>query len=77
MGYAEDIIVIMVNTDDESRPNTPKCMLSRAQGESEAIADYFHHKARLCRELELPFNEVKKQIVAGFRSRELCHYLLA
>lgn len=41
-----------------------------AQGEFKAIADYFqyfHYKAGLCWELELPFNEVKKQIIAGLR----------
>jgi len=54
-----------------------KNMLKRVQSESETVADYFHHKARLCRELELPFNETKQQIVAGLRSRDLCYYLLA
>jgi len=54
-----------------------KNMLNRVQGESETVADYFHHKARLCRELELPFDETKQQIVAGLRSRDLCYYLLA
>lgn len=54
-----------------------KNMLNRVQGESETVADYFHHKARLCRELELPFDETKQQIVTGLRSRDLCYYLLA
>lgn len=54
-----------------------KRMLSRAQGETETVADNFHHKARLCRELDLSFDEMKQQIVAGLRSRDLCYYLLA
>lgn len=54
-----------------------KCMLSRVQSESETVADYFHHKARLCRELDMLFGETKQQIAAGLRSRDLCFYLLA
>jgi len=54
-----------------------KRMLNRSQGSSETVADYFHHKARLCRELELPFSETKQQIAAGLRSWDLCYYLLA
>jgi len=42
-----------------------KNMLKRVQSESETEANYFHHKARLCRELELPFDETKQQIVVG------------
>lgn len=53
-----------------------KGMLNRSQGNSERVADYFHHKARLCRELELSFSETKQQIAAGLRSRDLCYYLL-
>lgn len=41
------------------------------------MADYFHHKYRLCRELHLSFSEIKQQITAGLRSRDLCYYLLA
>lgn len=54
-----------------------KNMLNQAQGESEMVADYFHHKARLCRELDLSSNERKQQIVAGLKSRDLWYYLLA
>lgn len=32
-------------------------VLERSQGNSEMVADYFHHKARLCRELGLSFSD--------------------
>jgi len=42
-----------------------KNMLKRVQSESETVADYFHHKARLCRELELPFDETSSKLSPG------------
>lgn len=62
-----------------NRANTVKRMkrmLSRVQDESEAVADYFHHKPRLCRELDMLFDETKQWIAAGLKSRDLCFYLL-
>lgn len=52
-------------------------MSNRVQTKSECVIDYFHHKARLCREISLPFNETKQQIVEGVYSHDLCNYLIA
>jgi len=34
-------------------------MSNRVQTKGECVIEYFHHKARLCREISLPFNETK------------------
>lgn len=52
-------------------------MSNRVQTKGECIIEYFHHKARLCREISLPFNETKQQIVEGVYSHDLCNYLIA
>lgn len=54
-----------------------KSLLSRIQNKSETPVEYFHDKARLCREIELPFTETRQQIIEGLHCRELCFYLLA
>lgn len=54
-----------------------KVMSNRVQAKSECVIEYFHHKARLCREISLPFNETKQQIVEGVYSHDLCNYLIA
>lgn len=52
-------------------------MSNRVQAKGECVIEYFHHKARLCREISLPFNETKQQIVEGVYSHDLCNYLIA
>jgi len=54
-----------------------KLLIARHQRKSETIIEYFHDKARMCRELELSFCESKQQIAEGLYSRELCLYLLS
>jgi len=54
-----------------------RIMSNRVQAKGECVIEYFHHKARLCREISLPFNETKQQIVEGVYSHDLCNYLIA
>jgi len=54
-----------------------RIMSNRVQVKNECVFEYFHHKARLCREIGLTFCEEKRQIVEGLYSRDLCNYLLA
>jgi len=54
-----------------------RIMSNRVQTKGECVIEYFHHKARLCREISLPFNETKQQIVEGVYSYDLCNYLIA
>jgi len=54
-----------------------KLLIARQQKKGETTAEYFHDKARMCRELKLDFDESKRQIVEGIYSRELCIYLLS
>ena len=54
-----------------------KLLLSRIQNKNESSAEYFHDKARLCREVKLSFPETKQQIIEGLHCRDLCFYLLA
>ncbi|XP_022160829.1 uncharacterized protein LOC111026944 [Myzus persicae] len=54
-----------------------KLLIARQQRKGETVNEYFHDKARMCRELKLDFDESKRQIVEGIFSRELCVYLLS
>lgn len=54
-----------------------KIMSSRVQLKGECVIEYFHHKARLCREILLPFREVKMQIIEGLYYHDMCNYLMA
>lgn len=54
-----------------------KAMSNRIQLKDECIIEYFHHKVRLCREIQLPFNEVKRQVIEGIYSHDMCNYLMA
>lgn len=54
-----------------------KLLIARHQRKGEMIVEYFHDKARMCRELQLNFCETKQQIVEGLYSRELCLYLMS
>lgn len=54
-----------------------KLLLSRIQNKNESTIEYFHDKARMCREIKLSFIETKQQIIEGLCSRDLCFYLLA
>ena len=52
-------------------------MKERMQGKNENIDAYFHEKAKLCRQLELPFDEVKEQVAIGLWSREASNFVLS
>jgi len=54
-----------------------KIMSSRVQLKGECVIEYFHHKARLCREILLPFQEAKMQIIEGLYYNDMCNYLVA
>jgi hypothetical protein len=45
-------------------------MEARVQGKDESAEDYFYTKMRLCRELKLEFQESKKLVLMGLKSRE-------
>lgn len=42
-----------------------KLLLSRVQNKNESSTEYFHDKARMCREVKLSFPETKQQIIEG------------
>jgi hypothetical protein len=54
-----------------------KAMTARIQGAKESVHAYFLEKAKLCRQLHLPFHEQKEQIVVGMHSRELAAMLMS
>jgi transposase InsO family protein len=54
-----------------------KAMTARMQGAKESVHAYFLEKAKLCRQLNLPFHEQKEQIVVGIHSRELAAMLMS
>lgn len=49
---------------------------SRFQKSDEHIADYFYDKLRLCRNLSLPFVEVRDHIILGIYSEEQSLYAM-
>lgn len=54
-----------------------KLLWSRIQHKNEFSVEFFHDKSRMCREVNLPFAEMKQQIIEGLHCRDLCFYLLA
>ncbi|KAK9711376.1 Retrotransposon gag protein [Popillia japonica] len=62
---------------EKSKTELWKCMQSRRQQRTESIHSYFHEKVSLCRELNLPFSEIKEQVVVGFWSRDMSNYIMA
>jgi hypothetical protein len=51
-------------------------MEARVQGKDESVEDYFYTKMRLCRELKLEFQESKKLVLMGLKSREAARTIL-
>jgi hypothetical protein len=51
-------------------------MEARVQGKDESAEDYFYTKMRLCRELKLEFQESKKLVLMGLKSREAARTIL-
>lgn len=74
--FEEQFISTFVNTQ-MSIVDRMKLLIARYQRKGESTIEYFHDKARMCRELSLSFFESKQQIVEGFFSRDLCMYLLS
>ncbi|KAK9700558.1 Retrotransposon gag protein [Popillia japonica] len=62
---------------EKSKTELWKCMQFRRQQRRESIHSYFHEKVSLCRELNLPFSEIKEQVVVGFWSRDMSNYIMA
>nr|KAJ3662555.1 hypothetical protein Zmor_006898 [Zophobas morio] len=52
-------------------------MKERVQEKNENISAYFHEKVKLCKQLELPFEEVKEQVAIGLWSREASNFVLS
>ncbi|VEN50848.1 unnamed protein product [Callosobruchus maculatus] len=52
-------------------------MVQRVQKYKENVNTYFHEKVCLCRTVELPFSEVKEQVVVGLRSKDLSNFLIS
>jgi len=74
--FEQQFISTFVNTQ-LSIVDRMKLLIARHQKKGESIIEYFHDKARMCRELSLSFYESKQQIVEGIFSRDLCMYLLS
>jgi len=49
---------------------------ARVQKKDEHVMDYFQPKVRLCRDLSLPFLEVRDHVLKGLYSREMALYAL-
>ena len=52
-------------------------MTSRVQKPNETVAEFFHHKVRLCKSLNLTDAETMNQVAAGLRSRQMSDYAMA
>lgn len=74
--FEQQFISTFVNTQ-MSVVDRMKLLIARHQKKGESTIEYFHDKARMCRELSLSFYESKQRIVEGFFSRDLCMYLLS
>jgi len=74
--FEQQFISTFINTQ-MSIVDRMKLLIARHQKKGESTIEYFHDKARMCRELSLSFYESKQQIVEGFFSRDLCMYLLS
>lgn len=48
----------------------------RYQAKDEHLMDYFQSKVRLCRDLSLPYDEVRDHVIQGLYSRDLAMYAL-
>lgn len=60
-----------------SLPDRLKKMQLRVQGKGESTNLYFHGKVMLCQDIGLEFSDLKKQLLIGLRSRQLCAMLMA
>jgi transposase InsO family protein len=58
---------IRQTTTSEKWKRMQQCVQGR-----DSLAQYFHLKARLCRDLRLNFADTKEQILEGLRDRNLC-----
>jgi len=74
--FEQQFISTFVNTQ-LSVVDRMKLLIARHQKKGESTIEYYHDKARMCRELSLSFYETKQQIVEGFFSRDLCMFLLS
>ncbi|KAK9501514.1 hypothetical protein O3M35_012224 [Rhynocoris fuscipes] len=52
-------------------------MMKRTQKKGEDIEDYFQEKIRMCKQLNLSFQDIKIQVIEGLWSKELSDYLLS
>lgn len=73
--FKQQLIATFVNTQT-SAVDRMELLIARHQKKSESIIEYFHDRARMCRELKLSFGESKQQIIEGLFSRDLCIFLL-
>lgn len=53
-----------------------EALQKRQQGRTEHLMEYFQDKVRMCRELNLPFEEVRDYVIQGVYSKELAMYTL-
>lgn len=60
-----------------SLPERWKKMQLRVQTKGESTNLYFHEKVMLCQDLDLDFDDLKKQLIIGLWSRQLCAMLMA
>lgn len=52
------------------------CMHNRRQGKDEASISYFYDKVRLCKELNLPIEAIKRQVAIGLWSKDLAFQIV-
>lgn len=61
---------------EENLTHLWKTMTTRVQRAKEDISAYFHDKVRLCKSLNLSFDEQKEQVAIGLASRELASMIM-
>lgn len=63
--------------DTLDMPAAWEAMRQRKQQQGESIPSYFHHKVKLCRQLNLNLREIADQVAAGLASRVMALHVCA
>lgn len=49
----------------------------RCQSKDEHVMDYYQSKVKLCRDLKMPFNEVRDHVIQGLYAKDLAMFALS
>lgn len=74
--FEEQFCKTFITSSNLGLPERFKIMQARVQRKGENIYAYFHEKVKLCVNLNLEFEDIKKQVLIGLWSKELCVSLM-